>query len=290
MVRALAACGRVIRRRLAAPLRHCSAQASSASSGKQLAADVAVYGGCAAFIAYSGLELYKLYTDFPEGCQVRVCGNCIAAFLSSTAPCATGRDGASEAFPTNAGVVWGRRVPGWGLGGCGPQRRCYVTAPCVVLLLPSQSGMWEGRVEEARMNVMIPVKGPAAEGEVHCAAIKDADGVWVVLVLEVHVLRTALSPPQLHALATGKATDLEAGAGPVAPEVPSGSTPVLVFDLMHNVWLNDSYVIGAETATAADEAKTKARVVVVPPSQQHSPETQTGAPPTGSTVQRAPAS
>lgn len=123
------------------------------------------------------------------------------------------------------------------------------------------------------MNVTIPVQGPSAEGELRCAAIKDSDGAWVVLVLEAHITRTSLHPSQLLKLQTGKGSDLEKGALPgtdeggaaTAAAVEGGATAVLVFDVMHKQWLNTTYVIGAETEFAKGEAQTAAKVIVVPP-------------------------
>jgi len=159
------------------------------------------------------------------------------------------------------------------------------------------------------MNVTIPVQGPSAEGELRCAAIKDSEGTWVVLVLEAHITRTSLHPSQLLKLQSGGANALEGGAMPdpaspppsaadTAAAVQGGSTPVLVFDVMNKQWLNTTYVIGAETEFTKGEAQTAAKVIVVPPSTTEddppnvngaaveAPATSTAAPhSSGSTVQ-----
>ena len=55
--------------------------AAAESQGSTSAMDVAVYGAGAAVVGYSGYNLYELYTEFPEGCQVSGCGNCTTHFV-----------------------------------------------------------------------------------------------------------------------------------------------------------------------------------------------------------------
>ncbi len=97
--------------------------------------------------------------------------------------------------------------------------------------LGAQKHIWEGRVEDERMNVTIPVEGPSAEGELHCAAIKDNEGTWVVLVLEAHISRTSLHPEQLLKLQSGDGNALEKGALPPASGAPPSApdTPPRAF-------------------------------------------------------------